>query len=101
MRRVFICSPYAGDIRANVERARKMCLMAIRRGYAPFAPHLIYPQLLDDCGTDRTAGISAGIAFLEACFEVWVPRGVKPSIGMTCELDVARSLDIPIVRVNP
>ena len=46
--RVFICSPYAGDVSANCEKARRYLRFAIDRGTIPFAPHLLYPQVLDD-----------------------------------------------------
>src|SRR3974377_1008062 len=98
MTRVFICSPCAGDIEANVKRAREMCLHAVRLGHAPFAPHLLYPQFLNDRNElDRAAGIAAGLAFLSSCDEVWVPKGVEPSPGMAYELKRARWAKIPIV----
>ena len=45
---VYICSPYAGDIHANVEAAKRYCRFAITKRCIPIAPHLLYPQVLDD-----------------------------------------------------
>ena len=48
MKRVFICSRYAGDIKKNVETAKQLCRKATGEGLAPFAPHLLYTLFLND-----------------------------------------------------
>ena len=45
---VYICSPYSGTITKNVKRARKFCRFALDIGAIPLAPHLLYPQFMDD-----------------------------------------------------
>ena len=45
---VYICSPYAGDIETNVEAARRYSRFAVDTGYLPIAPHLLFPQFMDD-----------------------------------------------------
>lgn len=45
---VFICSPFAGDIEKNLNKAREYLKFAVKQGTIPFAPHLLYPQVLDD-----------------------------------------------------
>ncbi|MEG1926558.1 MAG: DUF4406 domain-containing protein [Ruthenibacterium sp.] len=47
-KRVFICSPFAGAIDNNVAAAKRYCAFAIQNDAAPFAPHLLYPQFMDD-----------------------------------------------------
>lgn len=44
MKRVFICSPFSGNVEKNIEEAQRLCREAAEEGYAPFAPHLLYPQ---------------------------------------------------------
>ncbi len=39
---VYICSPYSGDVKANVKAARKYCRYAVDKGYMPIAPHLLF-----------------------------------------------------------
>jgi hypothetical protein len=54
-------SPYAGDVEANVEYARRACLDSYGRGEVPFASHLLYPQFLDDAdASERRGGIDCG-----------------------------------------
>ena len=45
---VYICSPYAGDIEKNVKAARVYSRFAVDRGFIPIAPHLLFPQFMDD-----------------------------------------------------
>ncbi|MEB3090404.1 hypothetical protein [Corynebacterium pseudotuberculosis] len=46
---VYICSPYSGDVEINVQLAHDFCARAvIRGGKNPLAPHLHYPQFMDD-----------------------------------------------------
>ena len=48
---VYICSPYAGDVSKNVENARNYSRFAVDKGYIPVAPHLLFPQFLNDNNT--------------------------------------------------
>lgn len=93
---VYIASPYAGDIEGNTQFAVACCRDAIRQGYTPIAPHLLYPQMLDDeVPEERMLALMLGRNLLAACDEVWV-CGERISSGMEGEIEHARSLDIPI-----
>lgn len=96
MIRIFIVSPYAGNIADNVRIARRLMEYALKRGYSPFAPHLLYPQCLNDRDiTERDLGISAGLQWLGACQEVWQVDG-EVTTGMRIELDKAKSMAMTI-----
>jgi len=97
VKRVFICSPYAGAVEENVELARKLCRKAIEAGHAPFAPHLHYPGIVDDSNADeRAVGISCGLRFMAACDEVWAYIGQGRSAGMIQEIAHATNTGKPI-----
>ena len=101
MRLVFICSPYSGDIAYNVEVARSLCRMALLRECAPFAPHLLYPQMLDDdAPNEREAGIRAGLEFMAVCDEVWAFTRNGVSSGMRREIEHAHKLGLRVVVVE-
>lgn len=86
MKTVFICSPYSGDVALNVKILHMWIRKAIDANYAPYAPHAYLPQVLDDNDAlQRTQGISAGLAFLELCDEMWV-IGDRVSSGMQREI---------------
>ena len=101
MKKVFICSRYAGDIKRNKDIARQLCSQATSKTYAPLAPHLLYPQFLDDEDQDdRIIGQFAGLAFLEKCDEVWVYAEDGISDGMKSEIELASKLGIPVKFVK-
>ena len=52
---VYICSPYShGCINDNIENARRYSRFAVDTHYVPIAPHLLFPQFMDDgLGEDR------------------------------------------------
>ena len=45
---VYICSPYAGDVKANILNARRYCRFAVQKDCIPIASHLFFPQFMDD-----------------------------------------------------
>lgn len=102
MKRIFICSPYGGDP-ANQERAREYCREALSAGHAPFAPHLLYPQMLDDANpVQRAVGLEAGLLFLATCDEMWAYPGLEGlTSGMRREVEMASKLNIPVVWRSP
>ena len=84
---VYICSPYAGDIEANVTAARRYSRFAVDSGYIPIAPHLLFPQLLDNANPkERELGSFFENALMSKCFEVWV-FGSRISEGMKTEIN--------------
>ena len=52
-KKVFICSPYRGDIARNTELARYIGHIALACGYIPIIPHLLYPTMLNDKKPDE------------------------------------------------
>ena len=45
---VYICSPFSGDTERNIKRAQDFCRFALEKGNIPLAPHLMFPQFMDD-----------------------------------------------------
>jgi hypothetical protein len=93
---VYICSLYRGDIETNTINARRYCRYAYEQGFHPFAPHLYYPQFLDENNeTERAAGMHYALMQMWRMKEVWV-FGERRSEGMRAEIDLAVDLGIPI-----
>lgn len=87
---VYICSPYAGDIEKNVKAAQGYSRFAVDKGFIPVAPHLLFPQFLNDADPDeRELGLFFGNALMSKCAEVWV-FGNNITAGMTAEIKRAR-----------
>lgn len=83
---VYICSPLAGDVDANQEKARKYCRFAVDSGYVPIAPHLLFPQFMDDSDpAERDLAMFMDTVLLTKCAELWV-FGDRISRGMGIEI---------------
>lgn len=87
---VYICSPFSGDVEENVKKARRYSHFAVDEGYIPLAPHLLFPQFLNDNDMiEREMGIHFGNVLMSHCAEVWV-FGEYISSGMSAEIDRAK-----------
>lgn len=98
-RLVVLESPYAGDVEANVDYARRCVRDCLRRGEAPIASHLLYTQpgvLRDAEPEERRLGIAAGHAWIPAAqaLAVYADRGV--SRGMEAGITTARAAGVPV-----
>lgn len=95
---VYICSPYAGDVERNVLRARRYCRYAADQGCIPLAPHLLFPQFLDE-KTERNLALFMGIALLSKCAALWI-FGESISQGMEAEIRYAQKKGKPIKYIS-
>ena len=95
---IYICSPYSGEVEYNLSRARGYCRLAVGKGYIPLAPHLLFPQFLDDDDRQqRELGLFFALVLLGKCEEVWV-FGSRISEGMAREMETATKRCLPIRR---
>lgn len=93
---VYICSPYSGDVEANVVLARRFCAFAVSAGQIPLALYLHYPQFMDDADPDaRELAVLFNRILLSKCEELWANIG-RVSAGMRAEIDWAHQMDIPV-----
>lgn len=94
---IFVCSPFAGDQETNAQLAREYCKYVMECGGIPFAPHLHYPQLLDDNKPEeRQKGLEMSKAVLPRCDELWAFDTV--SEGMDGEITLAHALGKPVTH---
>lgn len=98
--RVYVSSPLRAPDQETLALhfiwARAMCLKAWSQGYLPIAPHLYFPQFLDDDDPHtRAAGISLGLDLLLTASQVFA-LAVPVSDGMSRELETARRHGIPV-----
>ena len=94
---VYICSPYSyGCINDNIENARRYSRFAVDTHYVPIAPHLLFPQFLDDrLAEDRQTAMSLNQVLLKKCSQLWVFGSVR-SEGMQQEIQWAKQRQITI-----
>lgn len=99
MKKVIIESPFAGDVQANIEYARKAVRNSILKGEAPFASHLLYTQegILDDNNPEeRKLGIDVGLTLCKDfdLTAVYTDKGI--SKGMEYGIQAAKDAGRPI-----
>lgn len=98
--KVYVCSPYSGDVKRNTKYAQELTKWALYRGYVPITPHLYIPQVLNDDNPDeRALGIDVGRALLQSCDLVLVGGQYGISAGMAGEIREALRLCIPIKHI--
>lgn len=94
---VCIESPYAGDTVRNLEYARACLTYCLDQGVAPFASHLLYPQVYDDSSEHhREIGLQAANRIGRQCDEVWVFTDHGISSGMQRAIDEATEANQPV-----
>ena len=93
---VYIASPFAGDTEYNLSRARGYCRFAVSKGCIPIAPHLHFPQFLDDGDNEqRELGLFFALILLGKCEELWA-FGERISEGMSREIAKAKKRGLPV-----
>ena len=93
---VYICSPLSGDVERNQAKARRYCRYAVESGTIPLAPHLYFPQFLNDSDLiERNLALFMDIVLLSKCAELWV-FGETISKGMSIEIEKAKRKGQPI-----
>lgn len=100
MIKVILESPFAGEVEANIEYARKCMRDCLLRGEAPIASHLLYTQdgILDDLiPEERTLGIEAGLIWGELAEKtvVYTDRGISRGMnyGIKRAIESGRIID--------
>lgn len=98
MKLIYVASPLSGDVERNLKFARQACCAVMDSGCAFFAPHLLYPNFLDDAIPEqRKLGMDMGMTVLAKCDELWA-FGERISEGMAAEMREAERLGIPVRR---
>ena len=93
---VYICSPFSGNVERNAENARRYCRFAVDSGYIPLAPHLLFPQFMNENdAAERRLALFMDIALLSKCAQLWVFGG-NITKGMGIEIEKAKYKRQPI-----
>ena len=96
----YVCSPYRSDPAGNSRQAREYCYALYKMGMTPRAPHLLFPQFLNDSvPEERADGLAMARDELSRCSLV-VVCGEKITEGMIDEIMLARRLRIPTTTLD-
>ena len=93
---VYVCSPFAGDTKANTENAQSFAGAVWDENKIPIAPHLYIPQFAaDESDVDRERAINICEMLVGVCCEIRV-FGNYISDGMKREITAAVKAGVPI-----
>ena len=96
IKKVFICSPYRGNIEENKKKAVTYARITVMSGDIPIVPHLYFPAFLDEkIPNERMTGIAMGLELMDMCDEVYV-FGFDITEGMKFDLDHAKETRKPV-----
>jgi len=88
---IFVCSPFQGK-KENIEKAKKYCRYVLELGYIPIAPHIYFPQFMDDSKPEeRRRALEMNKKLMEFCDELWV-FGDEITEGMKEEIEHFKKL---------
>ena len=82
---VYICSPYSGNIRLNTANARRYCRYAVDKGCIPLAPHLLFPQFMNE-ENERETAMFMNYVLLTKCRELWVFGRTITTFSVCCSM---------------
>ena len=99
MKKVYICAPLGGDVKGNLEKAKRYTEYALRCGATPVTPHFYALCLNDGNPKERKIGRNAGMSLLWFCDEVWI-FGDEITEGMKAEIDFCRSLNLKTRKIR-
>ena len=85
---IYVCSPYAGDIAGNTDKAKKYSRFVVDKGGIPLAPHLYLPLFMKE-EKERELALFMDIVLLSKCSELWVFGDVITD-GMRKEISYAQ-----------
>ena len=97
LEKVYICSPYMGDIENNVRKAIYYSRLVAFLGLMPVTPQIYSTRFLDDnIPKERQLGLAMGLDLLSECQELWAFGLNNPSVGIQGEINYCVEHNIPI-----
>ena len=107
-KRVLILSPFAGDTERNKKYLDRCIDFIIKSGNAPFAPHYIYPNFLDDTDSfERRKGMEMGKAWASVCqhaiafVDYGTTKGMAEEVGFLRLEHPTLPIDAVYIGENP
>lgn len=99
IKKVYICSPLGGDVRENLEKAKRYTKYALLCGTAPVVPHFYALCLNDAIPKEREIGMAAGLSLLWFCDEMWI-FGDEITEGMAAEIQFCKNLNVKTRKIR-
>lgn len=99
----YIAGPYSGDIDKNIERAEKISIELIKKGYSVITPHkntAYYEKYEKEEGLSINTWMEMDFNIIQRCDVVFVMENWTESLGVIQEIRYAKTHDIPVIYLN-
>ncbi|MCW6680864.1 DUF4406 domain-containing protein [Aerococcaceae bacterium NML130460] len=89
----YICAPFRGDVKQNIERAKEYARYVYELGYIPVTPHVMFPFLEDDNPAERESAMQMDLELLSKCDVIYffdeISEGMEKEIAFAREKKIA------------
>jgi hypothetical protein len=96
----YICSPSKGKMTANTKKACEYSRTVYTHGYTPIAPHLLFPQFMDDSIADERNETSLMNRVLIRKARIMFVCGDEITSNMQQEMLYARQIGLTVVPLD-
>lgn len=97
---IYIAGPYRGNVKANIEAARRAAIAVWESGHTAICPHLNTANFEDDCRCSDDRYLQGDLDMLLRCdYAVFIP-GWEGSAGARAEHEFCEAHKIPALLLN-
>jgi len=91
MKKIFVCSPYRGNVKENIKKAKQYSRDIALNGDIPITPHIYFTQFLDDNNPKEVKlGMKMAKELLKMCDDIKI-FGI-PTKGMEEEIKLWKKI---------
>lgn len=94
----YICAPFRGDVKQNIERAKEYARYVYDKGFIPVTPHVMFPFLDDEKQVERESAMQMDLELLSKCEYMYIFGSMTE--GMQKEFDFAVENEIKCVVID-
>ena len=92
---IYIAGPYRGDVKTNIENARKAAIAVWQAGHVAICPHLNTASFEEDSGLTDEAYLAGDLVILQRCDACLFLPNWKKSQGAIAEREFCEAQGIP------
>lgn len=94
----YICAPFRGDVKQNIEKAKEYARYVYDKGFIPITPHVMFPFLDDEKRVERESAMQMDMELLSKCEYMYIFG--KMTEGMQKEFEFAQENGIACYMVS-
>jgi hypothetical protein len=92
---IYIAGPYRGNVKQNIENARKVAIAVWQAGHVAICPHLNTANFEEDSGLDDEAYLKGDLVILQRCDACLFLWNWQESQGAMAEREFCKAQNIP------